>query len=216
MIKHPDFKNLFIVDHPLVQHKLTFMRDKKTSTLDFKRYLKEISFLMGYELTRHLPLTTRQVETPVERMTAPVLQDELPVIVPILRAGLGMSDGLQELMPESCVGHIGVYRDETTHRPHEYLVRLPEPRARRFIVTDPMLATGYSAAHAFGVMISRGINPAHISFMSLLSAPEGVRVIEQAYPDIPVYTAALDRQLNDQAYICPGLGDAGDRLFGTY
>jgi uracil phosphoribosyltransferase len=192
------------------------MRDKNTSTLDFKRYLKEISFLMGYELTRHLPLTTRPVQTPVEQMTAPVLKDELPVIVPILRAGLGMSDGLQELMPESSVGHIGVYRDEATHRPHEYLVRLPEPRGRAFIVTDPMLATGYSAVHAFGVMIARGIESSRISFMCLLSAPEGVRVIEQAYPDIPVYTAALDRQLNDQAYICPGLGDAGDRLFGTY
>ena len=215
MQKHPDFKNLYIVDHPLVQHKLTQMRCKDTPTGTFRRLLKEISLLMGYELTRPLPLTTQKIETPVQPMNGPVLEEDLPVIVPILRAGLGMVEGLQELMPDCHIGHVGVYRDEETHRPVEYLVRLPEPKGRLFIAVDPMLATGHSSDYVFDVLIKNGVAPDRIRFMALVAAPEGVKVLEKAYPDIPIFVAALDEKLNENAFIVPGLGDAGDRLFGT-
>ncbi len=215
MQKHPDFKNLFIISHPLVQHKLSIMRDKNTPTGEFRRLLREISLLMGYELTRPLDLTTRTIQTPMQEWSAPTLTGNVPVVVPVLRAGLGMAEGLAELIPECSIGHIGVYRDHDTHRPHEYLVRLPKPEGRLFIVTDPMLATGYSCEHAFTVMEKHGIDRKNIRLMALVAAPEGVRVLEKSFPEVPVFTASLDDGLDKNAYILPGLGDAGDRLFGT-
>lgn len=216
MKKHAEFKNLHIVDHPLIQHKLTRMRDESCESGEFRRLLKEISQLMGYEVTRNLPIKNKLIKTPMQEMNAPTLDGPLPVVVPILRAGLGMADGLVELIPECHIGHIGVYRDETTHRPVEYLVRLPKSHEGIFIVTDPMLATGYSAQHVFDVLIREGVPASNIIFMCLVSVPEGVRVLEQRHGNIPVYTASLDECLNEKAYILPGLGDAGDRLFGTF
>ena len=215
MQKHPDFKNLYIVDHPLVSDKLTQMRDKKTGMSDFRRLLKEIGMLMTYEVTASLPVTSKKIETPMQAMDAPVLEGKPPVIVPVLRAGQGMAEGVMALLPDSPVGYIGVYRDEETHRPVEYLKKLPPYEGQHWIVVDPMLATGYSSEHAFFLLTGQGVPPENISFMALVAAPEGVRVIEKAYPDIPVYVAALDEKLNDDAFILPGLGDAGDRLFGT-
>lgn len=216
MIKaHPEFPNLHICDHPLVQHKLSLMREISCNKVTFKALLKEISLLMGYELTRPLPLTTREIETPLAPMEAPMIKGKKPVIVPVLRAGLGMAEGLEELMPAARIGHIGLYRDEKTKQPVEYLVRLPDPVGRLFILVDPMLATGNSARHALDVMVGRGISPEKIRFMALVAAPEGVKVLLKAYPQVPVFVAALDSHLNENAYIVPGLGDAGDRLFGT-
>jgi uracil phosphoribosyltransferase len=191
------------------------MRDKNTPKSQFKTLLKEIALLMGYELTRHLPLTTKAIETPMTSMDTPVLESPLPGIVPILRAGLGMAEGLEELMPMAAIGHIGLYRDEETHRPVEYLVKLPKPEGRLFIAVDPMLATGHSAKYALDVMVKNGIPAENISFMALVAAPEGVKVLLEAYPQIKIYTASLDEKLNENAYIVPGLGDAGDRLFDT-
>ncbi|MBK1665563.1 uracil phosphoribosyltransferase [Rhodospirillum rubrum] len=212
---HPDFPNLFVLDHPLIQHKLTHMRRRETSTRTFRMLLREIALLMGYEVTRSLPLTTESIETPLEAMEAPVIGGKKLVVVPILRAGQGMADGLLELVPSARVGHIGLYRDEVTRQPVEYLVKLPETTERTFILVDPMLATGHSGAHAATVLLRHGVAAERIRFMALVAAPEGVRTFHAAHPDVPVYVAALDRQLNDQAFICPGLGDAGDRLFGT-
>ncbi|MCI5897264.1 MAG: uracil phosphoribosyltransferase [Sutterella sp.] len=214
MIKDPRFPRLNIVDHPLIQHKLSIMRDKNTPTKDFRALLREIAMLMGYELTRNLPITTHEIETPLCRYDAPFLADKKPVIVPILRAGLGMADGMLDLMPSARVGHIGMYRDENK-RPVEYLVKLPDVKGRTFFVVDPMLATGYSAAHAVDVLKKRGVPADHIIFMSLLCAPEGVETFQALHPDIELYTASLDDHLNEKAYIVPGLGDAGDRLYGT-
>lgn len=216
MLKHPDFKNLHIVEHPLVQHKLSRMRDETCPTGEFRRLLKEISFLLGYEVTRNLALTTMTIRTPMQKMDAPVLDGPLPVVVPILRAGLGMAEGLVELIPDCSIGHIGLYRDEQTHRPVEYLVRLPEFQNNLYIVTDPMLATGHSAEHVFDVLVRHGVKPEHIVLMCLVAAPEGVKVLEQRFAGVRVYTASLDEKLNEKAYILPGLGDAGDRLFGTF
>jgi uracil phosphoribosyltransferase len=215
MQKHKDFPNLYVADHPLILHKLSLMRDVATDKALFKALLKEIALLMGYELTRPLPLTTREVETPLTTMEAPVLAGKKPVIVPVLRAGLGMAEGLEELMPAARVGHIGLYRDHVTHEPVEYLVRLPDTQGRIFILVDPMLATGNSAKHALDVLVREGAKPENIRFMALVAAPEGVKVLLDAYPQVKVYTAALDNHLNENAYIVPGLGDAGDRLFGT-
>lgn len=215
MKKHPDFSNLYVSDHPLIQHKLTLMRDESCKKFLFKSLLKEISLLMGYEITKSLPMTTTEIETPVSSMEAPIIKGKKPVIVPILRAGLGLSDGLEMLMPAARIGHIGLYRDEETKKPVEYLVKLPDPTGRIFIVVDPMLATGYSAKYAIDVCVKHGVDPDKIRFMILVAAPEGVKVLQDAYPQIPVYCAALDSHLNDKAYIVPGLGDAGDRLFGT-
>jgi uracil phosphoribosyltransferase len=216
MKKHADFKNLHSIDHPLVQHKLSQMRDEKTRTGEFRRLLKEISLLMGYEVTRNLPIKKTTVTTPMQDMQAPVLDSPVPVVIPILRAGLGMAEGLVELIPECHIGHVGVFRDEETHRPVEYLVRLPKSHSGIYIVTDPMLATGYSAQHVFDVLIKTGIPASKIVFMCLVAAPEGVRVLEERHAEIPIFTASLDDCLNENAYIMPGLGDAGDRLFGTY
>jgi uracil phosphoribosyltransferase len=215
MTNRPNFKNLHVIDHPLIQHKLTHMRDKRTSTKTFRQLLREISLLMGYEITRNLPLAYEPVETPITTFNAPVIAGKKLAVVPILRAGIGMADGLLELLPSARVGHIGVYRDATTHRPVEYLVKLPEPEGRLFILTDPMLATGYSAAHAVDVLLKAGVEAANIRFMALVAAPEGASLLCSRHPDVLVYVAAVDERLNEHDYIVPGLGDAGDRLFGT-
>ena len=216
MQKHPDFPNLFILDHPLILHKLTHMRKIATPTRDFRDLLREISLLMGYEITRDLPMTTEAIETPVTSMDeSPVIKGKKVAIVPILRAGTGMADGLLELMPSARVGHIGLYRDPETKRPVEYLVKLPVARGRLFIVTDPMLATGYSSAYALDVLNKHGVKDSNIRLLALVAAPEGVQVLQDKHPEVPVYVASLDSKLNKKAYIVPGLGDAGDRLFGT-
>lgn len=215
MRKLPEFPNLFLLDHPLIQHKLTLMRDRTRSTNGFRRLLKEISLLMGYEIFRDLPLTTQRIETPMAAMDAPVLAGKKLAIVPILRAGLGMAEGLHELVPSAREGHIGLYRDEATKRPVEYLVKLPEAAGRLFVVVDPMLATGHSAAHACTVLNRHGVADTGIRFLALIAAPEGVRHFHQAHPDVPVFAAALDERLDANAFIVPGLGDAGDRIFGT-
>ena len=210
----PRFPRLHIVDHPLVQHKLSLMRDKRTSTRDFRELLSELALLMGYELTRDFPVALEEVETPVAHCWSPMLTGKKCVIVPVLRAGLGMSDALLTLMPSARVGHIGLYRDEN-HRPVEYLVKLPaQLDGRTFIVVDPMVATG-SAAHAVDVLKKRGVPGESIRFMALVAAPEGVEVFSKLHPDVDLYVASLDERLNENAYIVPGLGDAGDRIFGT-
>lgn len=211
----PDFPNLFVVDHPLIQHKLTHMRMKERSTNGFRTLLRELSLLMGYELTSDLPLTTMRIETPLEEMDAPILSGKKVAVVAILRAGLGMVEGLIDLIPSAREGHIGLYRDPKTHQPVEYLVKLPSADDRIFILVDPMLATGNSAAHAVEVLNAHGVPDDRIRFMALVCAPEGVRRLHETHPDVAVYTAAMDRQLNEKAYILPGLGDAGDRMFGT-
>jgi uracil phosphoribosyltransferase len=215
MSQDPRFPNLFILDHPLIQHKLSHMREKDTSTRTFRDLLREITLLMGYEITRSLPLTTRHIETPLQGMEAPVIAGKKLVVVPVLRAGIGMSDGLLELIPSARVGHIGVYRDPVTLQPVEYLVRLPDVRERTFILCDPMVATGNSAVHAVDVLKKRGIGDEQILFLALVAVPEGVRVFQQAHPQVKLYVAALDTHLDEHAYIVPGLGDAGDRIFGT-
>lgn len=208
------FKNLYVLDHPLVQHKLSHMRDKTTSTRTFRQLLKELTLLMGYEITRDLPMTTQQIDTPLAPMDAPVIAGKKIAIVPVLRAGLGMAEGLMELIPSARQGHVGLYRGDD-HQPIEYYVRLPEVAGRLMIVCDPMLATGNSAVHAVKVLLDRGVPVESIRFLALVAAPEGVRVFETAHPLVPVYVAALDSHLNESAYIVPGLGDAGDRIFGT-
>lgn len=212
----PEFPNLFVLDHPLIQHKLTLMRDRACPTQGFRMLLREIALLMGYEVTRGLPLTTRRIETPLAVIEdAPVLEGKKLAVVPILRAGLGMAEGLLDLVPSAREGHIGLYRDHDTKKPMEYLVKLPEPEGRSFILVDPMLATGNSAVHAAGVLNRHGVADHSIRFLALVAAPEGVRTFHAAHPDIPVFVAALDSHLDANAYIVPGLGDAGDRLFGT-
>src|SRR5215470_5268012 len=208
MRQDPRFANLFIVDHPLIQHKLTHMRDRETSTRTFRQLLREITLLMGYELTRNLPLTTRRIETPLTAMDAPVIAGRKLTVVPVLRAGLGMADGLLELIPSARVGHVGLYRDEN-RQPVEYYVRMPELEDRSFIVCDPMIGTGNSAVHAVDVLKKRAVKTEQIIFLALVASPEGVAVFEKAHPDVPLYVAALDHYLNDHAYIVPGLGDAG-------
>ena len=210
----PRFPDLFILDHPLIQHKLTHMRDRGTSTRTFRELLRELTLLMGYEITRDLPLTTRRIETPLATMDAPVIAGKKIAVVAVLRAGLGMAEGLMELIPSARQGHIGLYRGDDK-RPVEYYVRLPEIEGRTFIVCDPMLATGYSGAHAVQVLIDRGVKPENIRFLALVAAPEGVEAFQRQHPQVRVYVAALDSHLNESAYIVPGLGDAGDRIFGT-
>ncbi|MDT3677830.1 MAG: uracil phosphoribosyltransferase [Burkholderiaceae bacterium] len=210
----PRFPSLRIVDHPLIQHKLTHMRDRETSTRAFRDLLREITLLMGYEITRDLPLAMRRVDTPLAAVDAPVIAGRKIGIVPILRAGLGMVDGLLELIPAARVGHIGLYRG-ADRQPVEYYVRLPDTGERMFIVCDPMIATGHSAAHAVQVLLDRGVAPDAVRFLALVAAPEGMAVFAAHHPRVPVYVAALDDHLDANAYIVPGLGDAGDRLFGT-
>ncbi len=214
MKKDVRFPNLFVLDHPLIQHKLSRMRDRTTSTRTFRDLLREVTLLMGYEITRDLPMTTETIETPVAAMQAPVIAGKKIAVVPVLRAGLGMADGLMELIPSARQGHVGLYRGDD-NRPVEYYIRLPEIAGRTFIVCDPMLATGHSGAHAVQVLIDRGVAAENIRFLALVAAPEGVTVFQEAHPTVPVYVAALDSHLNEHAYIVPGLGDAGDRIFGT-
>lgn len=211
------FENLFVVEHPVVQDRLTQMRDTNCHFSDFRQHLKIISMFMAYAVTKNMLLTSRAIETPLVTMDAPVLAEKDPVIVPILRAGLGLVDGLLEAFPGAIIGHIGLCRDEVTHQPHEYLVRLPNPipSDRRFIIVDPMLATGNSAIHAVEVLRKRGVAEERISLMTLVSAPEGIQAFRESFKSIPIYTASLDSHLNEHAYIVPGLGDAGDRIFGT-
>ncbi len=211
----PRFSNLHILDHPLIVHKLSHMRNKKTSTKTFRQLLKEIALLMGYEITRQLPTKSEEIETPICPMSATVLAGKKSAIVPILRAGLGMADGLLELMPSARVGHIGMYRDPETKRPVEYLRKLPTAEDRLYILVDPILATGYSAAAGVEVLLDHGVEEKNIRFMALVAAPEGVQVMLDKHPEVTVYVAGLDEKLNDHAYIVPGLGDAGDRLYGT-
>lgn len=205
---------LFVMDHPLIKHKLSIMRNKRTGSKDFRELLREIAMLMGYELTRDLPLEDIIIETPMQKMTAQKVSGKKLAIVPILRAGLGMVDGLLELVPVAKVGHIGLYRDPETHLPVEYYCKLPFDIEERIVVlVDPMLATGGSAVDAITKLKERGCR--NIRFMCLVAAPEGVKKVQEAHPDVDIYAAALDECLNDHAYILPGLGDAGDRIFGT-
>jgi uracil phosphoribosyltransferase len=214
MKQDPRFPNLFILNHPLIQHKLSHMRDKHTSTRTFRDLLREITLLMGYEITRDLPLTTESIETPMVTFDAPVIAGRKLAIVPVLRAGIGMSDGLLDLIPSARVGHIGVYRN-IDHQPVEYFVRLPDLQDRTMILCDPMVATGNSAVYAIDVLKKRGVPGNRIIFVALVAAPEGVTTFQNAHPDVKLYIAALDSHLNEHAYIVPGLGDAGDRIFGT-
>ncbi len=205
---------LHVINHPMVQHKLTIMRDKKTGSKDFRELLNEISLLMGYEVTRDIPLEDVEIETPLCKMTAKEVSGRKLAIVPILRAGLGMVEGLHTLVPVAKVGHIGLYRNEETHEPVEYYCKLPEDIDDRLvIVTDPMLATGGSACDAITLLKQKGCK--NIRLMCLVSVPEGIKKVQNEHPDVDIYTAAVDDHLNENAYIVPGLGDAGDRIFGT-
>lgn len=203
-----------MIDHPMIQHKLSIMREKETGSKDFRQLLKEISLLMGYEITRDLPLASLEIETPISKMTASRVLGRKLAIVPILRAGLGMVDGLLDLVPVAKVGHIGLYRNEKTHKPVVYYCKLPEDvQERLVIVTDPMLATGGSSCDAIVMLKERGCT--NIRLMCLVAAPEGIQKVQAEHPDVDIYVAAIDERLNDDAYIVPGLGDAGDRIFGT-
>ncbi|MGA1232391.1 MAG: uracil phosphoribosyltransferase [Lutimaribacter sp.] len=206
--------HLTIVRHPLVQHKLTLMRDKETSTAVFRQLLREISQFLAYEITRDLPMTTKQIETPMTTMEAPTLEGKKLALVSILRAGNGLLDGVLELVPSARVGFVGLYRDEKTLQPVQYYCKLPDALQDRVVIAvDPMLATGNSSAAAIDLLKQAGAR--NIRFLCLLAAPEGVACMKEAHPDVPIVTAALDAQLNENGYIVPGLGDAGDRMFGT-
>jgi len=203
-----------LIKHPMVQHKLSIMRQKETGSKDFRQLLKEISLLMGYEITRDLPLAEIEIETPISHMKACQVLGRKLAVVPILRAGLGMVEGLLDLVPVARVGHIGLYRDEKTHEPVVYYCKLPEDiNDRLVIVTDPMLATGGSSCDALDMLKERGCN--NIKLMCLVAAPEGIAKVQEKHPDVDIYVAAIDDCLNENAYIVPGLGDAGDRIFGT-
>lgn len=203
-----------VIDHPLITHKLSIMRNKKTGSKDFRELLGEIAMLMGYELTRDLPLEDVTIETPITKMKAKMISGKKLAVVPILRAGLGMVDGLLELVPVAKVGHIGLYRDPETHNPVEYYCKLPSDIEDRIVIlVDPMLATGGSACDALTMLKKHGCR--NIRFMALVGAPEGVKRVQEEHPDVDIFIAALDECLNNHAYIVPGLGDAGDRIFGT-
>ena len=204
---------LHIIDNPLVQHKLSIMRNKATSTMKFRKLLKEISLFMGYEVTRDFPLTYEEIETPLMKMNAPKISGKKVVIAPILRAGLGMVDGLLTLIPSARVGHIGMYRDEETCEPVFYYYKMPANKDRLVIVTDPMLATGGSAIDAINRLKADGYTS--IRLMCLVASPQGVKAVTEAHPDVDIYLASLDEGMNEKKYILPGLGDAGDRIFGT-
>ncbi|WP_386680675.1 uracil phosphoribosyltransferase [Loktanella sp. R86503] len=202
------------VTHPLVQHKLTLMRRKDTSTAGFRQLLREISQLLAYEVTRNLPMTTEQIETPMQAMDAPVLDGKKLVLVSILRAGNGLMDGILELIPSARVGFVGLYRDEETLQPVQYYFKVPQSLEDRMVIAvDPMLATGNSSVAAIDLLKKAGAT--NIRFLCLLAAPEGIARMKEAHPDVPIVTAAVDERLNEQGYIVPGLGDAGDRMFGT-
>ena len=208
------FPNLRLIDHPMVQHKLTLMRKKETSTNGFRRLLGELSTLMAYEVTRDIPTQEVQIDTPLETMTGTMIDGKKLVLVSILRAGTGILDGMLSVVPGARVGHIGLYRDPKTLQPVEYYFKMPQDMQERdVIVVDPMLATGNSAVAAIDKV--KAMKPKSVKFLCLLTCPEGLRTMLQAHPDVPVFPAAVDRQLNDHGYILPGLGDAGDRIFGT-
>lgn len=207
-------ENVIVFDHPLIQHKISILRNKNTGTNEFRALIEEIAMLMGYEALRDLPLENVEVETPLETCMTPMIAGRKLAIVPILRAGLGMVNGILALVPSAKVGHIGLYRDEDTHEPHEYYCKLPDPiEERTIVVTDPMLATGGSAIAAVNFIKQHGGKK--IKFMAIIAAPEGLKKLQEAHPDIQIYVGHLDRCLNENAYTCPGLGDAGDRIFGT-
>lgn len=206
--------NVFIMTHPLIQHKISKLRDQNTGTNEFRKLIEEIAMLMGYEALSDLPLEDVEVTTPIETCMTPMIAGKKLAIVPILRAGLGMVSGMLALVPSAKVGHIGLYRDHETHEPHEYYCKLPDPIDQRTIcVLDPMLATGGSAVAAVDFIKQHGGK--NIKFMCIIAAPEGLERLQEAHPDVQIYVGHLDRQLNENAYICPGLGDAGDRIFGT-
>ena len=207
-------ENVTIFDHPLIKHKISMLRDKNTGTMFFRILVEEISMLMGYEAMRDLPVETISVETPITEAEVPVIAGKKLAVVPILRAGLGMVNGILSLVPTAKIGHIGLYRDENTHEPHAYFAKLPDKiEDRLVIVPDLMLATGGSAIQAVDFLKSKGCK--HIKFMCIIAAPEGLKALSEKHPDIEIYVGALDEKLNDNAYIVPGLGDAGDRIFGT-
>jgi uracil phosphoribosyltransferase len=209
-----DSRQVYAISHPLVQHKLSLMRRKGTSTSNFRMLLHEISMLLAYEVCRDMPVTMMDVETPLEVMQTPVLDGKKIVLVAVLRAGLGLLEGMLDILPSARVGHVGLYRDHKTLQAVEYFFRMPgEMEDREAIILDPMLATGNSAVAA--VTRVKQTNPQRVKFVSLLAAPEGIATLHEAHPDVPIYTASIDRCLNDKGYILPGLGDAGDRLFGT-
>ena len=207
-------ENVTYIDHPLVQHKISMLRKKTTGTNEFRTLVEEIATLMGYEALRDLPLEDVEVETPIETCMTPMLAGKKLAIVPILRAGLGMVNGVLSLVPSAKIGHIGLYRDEETHEPHEYFCKLPNPiEQRTIVVTDPMLATGGSGSEAVDFIKQHGGK--NIKFMCIIAAPEGLRALQDAHPDVKIYCASLDDHLDEHKYIIPGLGDAGDRIFGT-
>lgn len=206
--------NVNIINHPLILHKLSLMRKKETGAKDFRQLLDEISMLMAYEISRDFPVQEVEIETPITKCMAPILEGKKVAVVPILRAGLGMVNGIINLIPAAKIGHIGLYRDEKTLEPVEYFCKMPKDLADRLlIVVDPMLATGGSAAEAITMLKKRGAKS--MVFMCLLAAPEGIKLFNDAHPDVPIYTACVDEKLNEKGYIVPGIGDAGDRIFGT-
>ena len=208
------YNNVTYMDHPLIKHKISRLRDKTTGTNEFRKLVEEIAMLEGFEALKDLPLEDVEIETPIETCMTPMIAGRKLAIVPILRAGLGMVEGLVSLVPSAKIGHIGLYRDEETFEPHEYFCKLPKPiEERTIVVCDPMLATGGSAVDAITMIKKHGGK--NIKFVCIIAAPEGVKKLSEAHPDIQIYVGTLDRCLNEHAYICPGLGDAGDRIFGT-
>lgn len=207
-------EKVFVMRHPLIQHKISMLRDERTGTNEFRKLVEEIAVLMGYEAFRDLPLEDVEVTTPIETCKTPMISGKKLAVVPILRAGLGMVNGILTLVPSAKVGHIGLYREPETHKPKEYYCKLPEEIGQRLItVVDPMLATGGSAVSAINFIKERGGK--QIKFLCIIAAPEGIRRLREAHPDVEIYCGHVDRELNENAYICPGLGDAGDRIFGT-
>ena len=207
-------ENVMVMDHPLIQHKISKLRDENTGTNEFRRLVSEIAMLMGFEALRDLPTEDVEIQTPIEKCMTPMIAGKKMAIVPIVRAGLGMVDGVLSLVPSAKVGHIGLYRDPETHEPQEYYCKLPEPiEQRTILVVDPMLATGGSGSDAIKMIKEHGGKK--IKFMCIIAAPEGLKRLHEDHPDVQIYVGALDRELNENAYICPGLGDAGDRIFGT-
>ena len=213
-MKYNNIENITVFTHPLIQHKISMLRDKNTGTNEFRKLVEEIAMLEGYEALSDLPLEDMEIETPIEKCKSPFIAGRKLAIVPVLRAGLGMVPGILALTPTAKVGHIGLYRDETTHKPVEYYCKLPKPISERTIfVLDPMLATGGSAADAITQIKAHG--GVKIKFRCIIAAPEGIKKLHEAHPDVQIYIGHVDRELNKDAYICPGLGDAGDRIFGT-
>ena len=207
-------ENVYVMDHPLIKHKISMIRNKHTGTNEFRKLIEEIAVLMGYEALRDLPIEDVEIETPIETCMSPMISGKKLAIVPVLRAGLGMVNGVTTLVPSAKIGHIGLYRDPETHEPHEYYCKLPDPIDQRLIVVvDPMLATGGSCVAALQMLKDKGVK--HMRFMCIIAAPEGVKRLQEAHPDVDIYIGALDDHLNEHKYIVPGLGDAGDRIFGT-